>query len=274
MNIKLIIATIIVTVMVFSCSKKINEPAYNTAVLAPLSIEFDNIAAGQKLQLNTTDYRYRNALGESYNVQVLQYFISNIKVHKADGTTYTVPQDSSYFLINEKHPESRFARVKVPEGDYTKITFTLGVDSVRNTMDISKRTGVLDPAGSMENSMYWTWNSGYIFFKMEGYSPVAPTSQTSPNKFYYHIGGYGGYSALTPTINNIKTITKDLTQRGVAQVRKERNANVHFFVDVDKIFSGKNKVSIATHYSVMFSEYSVNIADNFQEMFTHDHTEN
>jgi len=35
--------------------------------------------------------------------------------------------------------------------------------------------------------MFWTWNSGYIFFKLEGNSPVS----TQPNgKIEYHIGGF------------------------------------------------------------------------------------
>ena len=65
-------------------------------------------------------------------------------------------------------------------------------------MDVSQRTGVLDPSGAGAD-MYWTWNSGYIFFKMEGTSPAATGMG---NSFMYHIGGFGGYSA--PTINNIK----------------------------------------------------------------------
>ncbi|HTG55921.1 MAG TPA: MbnP family protein [Niabella sp.] len=253
-----------------SCKKNISEPEFNQDNLAPLSVEFDNIVGGQNLILNTSNYK--NSTGETYNIQLLQYFISNIIVYKANGTSYTVPQDSSYFLINETNPDSRFARVNVPEGDYTKITFTLGVDSLRSTMDISKRTGVLNPAGGMESGMYWGWNSGYIFFKMEGVSPQAPLDPTGVNKYRYHIGGFGGYSA--PTLNNIKTITADLTARGIAQVRKNRRANIHFFVDIEKVLSGTNSISIAANPQVMFSDYSVTIANNFTNMFTHDHTEN
>lgn len=253
-----------------ACKKDISEPEFNRDNLAPLSVEFDNIVSGQNLILNSTNYK--NSTGETYNIQLLQYFISNIIVTKADGTSYTVPQDSSYFLINEASPDSRFARVKVPEGDYTKVRFTLGVDSLRSTMDVSKRTGVLDPAGGMESGMYWGWNSGYIFFKMEGISPQAPLDPTGTNKYRFHIGGFGGYSA--PTINNIKVITTDLTARGMAQVRKNRNANIHFFVDIDKVLSGPNPVSIAANPQVMFSDFSVKVANNFTAMFTHDHTEN
>ncbi len=253
-----------------SCRKNPTEPGFNPENLAPLSIEFDNIVGGQNLILNNVNFT--NASGEVYNIQVLQYYISNIQVAKADGTVYTVPQDSSYFLIKESEPDTRFARVKVPEGDYTRVTFTLGVDSLRSTMDISKRTGVLDPAGGMDNGMYWGWNPGYIFLKMEGISPAAPVDPTGVRKYRYHIGGFGGYSA--PTINNIKTVTADLTSRGIAQVRKGRNANIHFFVDIDKVLSGSTTISIAERPQVMFSNFSVPVANNYATMFTHDHTEN
>ena len=35
--------------------------------------------------------------------------------------------------------------------------------------------------------MYWSWQSGYIHFKLEGTSPACPTRQ---NKFQIHVGGY------------------------------------------------------------------------------------
>jgi hypothetical protein len=43
--------------------------------------------------------------------------------------------------------------------------------------------GNLDPT----TGMYWTWQSGYINFKLEG---VASASPAKYNKFYWHIGGY------------------------------------------------------------------------------------
>jgi hypothetical protein len=203
---------------------------------------------------------------------LLKYIVSNFKIKKADGTSYTINQDSCYFLIKESDPSSRFAKLKVPEGDYTSLTFTLGVDSLRSTMDISKRTGALDPSGGMEDGMYWGWNSGYIFLKMEGTSAQAPVDPTGNRKYRYHIGGFGGYSA--PTINNIKSITIDLTARGIAQVRSNKQANIHLFADISKVLSGTTTVSIAANPQVMFSDYSVNIANNYATMFTHDHTEN
>jgi hypothetical protein len=266
-----IITSITVLVAIFfasSCKK--DSVAYQPDNLAPLSVEFDNIAGDQNLQLNTGSYQ--NAAGENFSVSLLQYFISNIKVTNTAGATYAVTQDSSYFLIKESDATTRFATVKVPEGEYSKLSFVLGVDSLRSTMDISKRTGVLDPTGGMEDGMYWTWNSGYIFFKMEGASAKVPVSVDANQKFRYHIGGFGGYSA--PSFNNIKTITIDLTAGGTAKARKDRNSNVHLMVDIMKVFNGSTTVSLANNSQVMFSDYSVNIANNYTAMFRHDHTEN
>lgn len=259
---------LIIFLFIFSACKK-DSIATDTS-RATLSIQFDNVAGDKNLQLNTGNYS--NEAGEQFNVSLLQYFISNIKVKTAAGVEYIVPQDSSYFLISESNPSTQFVKVKVPQGDYVSISFVLGVDSLRSTMDIDKRTGVLDPSGGHDDGMYWGWNSGYIFFRMEGIAPAAPVDPSGQRKFRYHIGGFGGYSA--PTINNIRTISVDLNAGGVAKVRAGRQPNIHLMVDILKVFNGTNKASIAANPTVMFSEFSGKIANNFSGMFYHDHTEN
>lgn len=257
--------------MLFGVRQKeesINLDSYQKWV--PLSISFSNVIGGQKLVLNKENYS--NAAGEQFNISTLQYFVSNIRLRRTDGTEYIVRQDSSYFLVNESNPASHSVRLKIPAGDYNRLTFVLGIDSLRNTMDISKRTGVLDPANAMDNGMYWGWNSGYIFFKMEGTSPQAKIDPTGQRKFRYHIGGFGGYSA--PTINNIKNISLDLVKGGIVQARSGKTATIQILADILKVFDGNTAVSIAAHPSVMFSEYSVNIANNYKNMFVHERTEN
>lgn len=266
---KLLISYLIAASMFSGCEKKTEAPE-DSAETAPLSIEFDNIVGGYNLQLTTGVYK--NAAGEEYTVNLLQYYISNISLKKADGSTYSIPQDSSYFLIREGADADRFAKTRVPVGDYTSVSFLLGVDSVRSTMGIDKRTGVLDPAGGMEDGMYWGWNPGYIFFKMEGISANVPVDPSGQRKYRYHIGGYGGYNVQN--INNIKSITLDLKAGGVAKVRNGREANIHLLVDIAKVFNGSTTISLASHPSVMFSEYSRLVANNYQQMFYHDHTEN
>jgi hypothetical protein len=256
----------ILPAILFTACKKDDTPAENIIIKAELSVEFDNIAGASDLQLNTGNYT--NASGETLTVTKLKYYVSNFVLTQTDGTVYTVPQDSCYFLIDEGDANTQRPVLKVPEGTYSTLSFVLGVDSLRSTKDISQRTGVLDPTAA-GGDMYWGWNSGYIFFKLEGTSPA---STSMGGSFMYHIGGFGGYSSAT--LNNIRTITLDLTTGGTAKVQRGKEAGIGLTVDVLKMFTGGTKVSIAANPTVMFSEYSVNIADNYPAMFRHDHTEN
>lgn len=267
---------VVLLCLVFTGCKK-DKVNIDATKKAAFSIEFDNIVGEETLGFEPREYT--NAKGEKFRIKLLQYFISNIELYKADGTKYTVPQEESYFLINGADRTRRFATVNIPEGDYTKVSFLVGVDSLRNTMPVEKRTGVLSfnpEEGHEGGGMYWGWNSGYIFFKFEGYCDLISDNQqgdpTGNKQFKYHIGGFGGYSA--PTFNNIKKVTVDLNLAGIAQVREGFRSNVHLFVDIMKVFNGPHTFSIKEHPNVMFSEYSVNIANNFPSMFSHDHTEN
>ncbi len=257
---------IIATATLFTACKKDKAPEYNTNAKGELSVEFDNIAGSSDLQLNTATYT--NAVGESFKVTKLKYYVSNFVLTNTNGATYTVPQDSCYFLIDESDAATHEPVLRVPEGEYKTITFTVGVDSLRNTKDISERTGVLDPAGAAAD-MYWGWNSGYIFLKFEGTSPAITSTG---NTFMYHIGGFGGYS--TPTANNLKVITLDLSARGTAKVKQSKGANIHLMVDVLKIINGTTNVSFATTEMIHSIAPGVPLANNYASMFTHDHTEN
>ncbi len=271
---------LLLVLFLMSCGKKeIPTPDFDVNRRAPLSIEFDAIVGDRTLVFNQPANPYQTASGEEFSLSKLQFFISNVSLETTDGHRYVVPQDSSYFLVNGADRSSRFARMNVPLGEYRTLTFLLGVDSLRSTMPIEQRTGVLDPAlggGDHSSGMYWGWNSGYIFFKMEGNAPsISDDSQGDPTgkkQFRYHIGGFGGYSSAT--INNLKTIRIDLTKGGLAYVRPGRSSNIHLFVDVAQVFDGKKPFSIAQHPSVMFSAFSTTVADNFERMFRHDHTEN
>jgi len=260
-------------IFLFLASCKKDSPAtFNSNVNGPLSVEFDNVVGTTAdLKLNNSSY-YINANGDSLKVTKLKYYVSNFIFTKVDGSTYTIPQDSSYHLIIEGDSATYDPEFSLPEGEYSKVCFVLGVDSLRNTMDVSKRTGDLDVTDSAVSDMYWSWNSGYIFYKLEGTSPQVPSMGMMGKTFMYHIGLFGGKTS--PTINNIKTVTLDLSQRGNAQVKAGKETNIHLMVDVLKMFSGNTTISIAAHPMVVSDAYSATIANNLVGMFRHDHTEN
>lgn len=240
---------------------KAQGPAVNTPGTASLQIEFENYIGSDRLQLNTGTYT--NASGEQFSVTLLNYYISNIRLNRADGTLYTVPRDSSYFLIKAENPAQNILLKGIPAGTYTGISFILGIDSAKCTTPVADRTGVLDPAGGAAG-MYWGWNSGYIFVKMEGPSAVATSGD---KKFRYHIGGFGGFQS--PTLNNIKEVHIDFPAAQLLQVQSQDNAARLFLkADASKVMNGTTNVSIAAKTTVMFAPYSVNIANNYASMFS------
>lgn len=257
---KYLILALLVAPAFLACNKS-NAPEYNSSVKAPLSVEFDNIAGSSDLKLNTG--AYTTAAGETIKITKFKYYVSNFMLTNTDGAIYTVPQDSCYFLIDEADHNSIEPVIQVPEGEYKTLQFTVGVDSLRNTMDISKRTGVLDPTGAASD-MYWGWNSGYIFLKVEGNSGAT--------QFQYHVGGFGGYSSPTP--NNLKTITLDLSARGNPKVKAGKETNIHLFVDALKVFTGTSNLSVASLPMIHSAAPGVPVANNYAAMFRHDHTEN
>ena len=154
-------AMIILLLTITGACSKTEAPTPDEEKTGQFSIEFDNIMGEETLSFEPRVYK--NAKGESFRIKLLQYFISNIKLYKADGSSYTVPQDDSYFLVNAADRTTRFTKVKVPEGNYEKVEFVIGVDSARSSMPVEKRTGVLSfnpEEGHEGGGMYWGWNSG------------------------------------------------------------------------------------------------------------------
>lgn len=260
--------TLIVGLTLWTVSCKTSDPAPETG---PFQVQLDNVAGKQDLVLGTGSYT--NGSGETFSVTTLNYYLSNFRFKRTDGSEYVVPQDSSYFLVKESDKASQLLTFrKVPAGAYSAVTFTIGVDSLRSTMDISRRTGVLDPAGSATaaNDMYWEWNSGYIFLKLEGLSLSAPVDATGLNTFRYHIGFFGGLTAKT--INNLKTVTLSL-DTAPAVVSKNNGPQVVLKGDVLKLFDGSAAhLSIAQYPEVMVTPYSATIANNYSQMFRYDRT--
>lgn len=109
---------------------------------------------------------------DSLKITTCRFYISNIQLLNNNQSVYS-----------DKHPRlidlSEINEVRLTLGDdvkFDEIRFGLGIDSITNSE--ARIEGDLDPV----NGMYWTWNSGFINFKLEGtYNHTA---------FEYHIGGY------------------------------------------------------------------------------------
>jgi hypothetical protein len=211
---------------------------------AELLISFQHTANGKPLVLK--DSSFTNAFGEQYQVTRLKYYISNIRL---DGD-HNPAQNHNVFLIDAA--SSAAILLKVAEGSYNTLHFTLGVDSIFNCS--GAQDGALDPL----NGMFWTWNTGYIFFKLEGYSPA---STADLNRIEHHIGGYQGPYRAQRTVS-LKLEKPLLVKENVSQ-------QVNLQLDLDKYWQAVRPVKIAEHSLVMSpGALASSAADNFSSMFS------
>ncbi|HQX31847.1 MAG TPA: hypothetical protein PLE71_17710, partial [Flavobacteriales bacterium] len=140
------------------------------------SLGFVPVLEDEGLQLNKDRLL---ADGRSLTIETFKFFIGHATLFSRGQIVF---HDSAYHLIDATDPESLNILLKATQKlKFDSVSFTLGVDSI--TSVFGAFGGDLDPT----NGMYWTWNSGYINFKLEGTSPVCNTTK---NAFNFHLGGY------------------------------------------------------------------------------------
>ncbi len=225
-----------------------------------VDIEFENVVGSKSLELNSTT-PYTTPAGDQFTVTTFRYYISNIKLKKADGTEHVQPE--SYYLIKQEDAASHKISIpNIPAGDYNSLTFTIGVDSARNVVLNST------PLALAPSDMYWSWNTGYIFMKLEGRSPQAPnpTGAVAGGPLIYHVGGFKKGQ------NAVHTVTPNLNG-SLVQVRASRTPEIHIKADVLKMFSGSTTIRMSQMNTIhMPGANAVTMSANYAAgMFTVDH---
>jgi len=264
-NLRSLFILLAATFILVSCKKDddMTEPLPDDG-FGILELDFDHMFGNKSLEFGTA---YTNAAGEQMTFTMFKYFVTNLQLVKEDNSVYEIPAAHRNHIVDHANVDSRLIKIPdVPTGTYKSVRFTLGVDSITNTLPAEQRTGVFDVAGAAQG-MYWSWNSGYIFVKVEGNSPASPEEG---GRFRFHIGGFGGYSS--PTINNIKTI--ELARPGglTFSIMKGKVRNLHNKVDLKEMFQNPETVSVATNSTTMFNPFSVKVAENYSKnMFKLDH---
>lgn len=239
---------------IISCKK---DPPKEEPVVeyGSVSIEFENMVGDSTLLLNAP-YNY-TINGDTFDVSMFKYYISNVKLISASGT-FVEPE--SYHLIDQSVSGSlTFDIDNIPVGDYTGISFMIGVDSARNVS--GAQTGALDPA----NGMFWSWSSGYIMAKFEG---TSPQSGGASHNLIYHVGGFSGVNSVLKTVSPSFNGAK-------ATVTKNTTPEIHIATDLAEWFVSPTNIDFATTHTVhMPGATAKTVADNYADMFSVEHIHN
>jgi len=224
------------------CSSQAHHPVVKKGAL---TIRFVNTV--QSNPLVPDSMVYQNAFGEAYRITKLKYYISNVSVN---NNQHAFAEPNSYHLIDAGDTATLHFSFNAPVNNYSSISFMIGVDSIKNVS--GAQSGALDPV----HGMFWTWNSGYVMFKLEGNSPV---STLINNRIEYHIGGFTGPDNVLQVVSLPLSLT---VQEGTDNV-------IVIEAAIDKLWQGAGDIKIATTPATMApGALAKKIAANYSKMFT------
>ncbi len=178
MHIYILIALACLVTLFHSCKK--NDEPETTSVIFNLKYAVDDVA----LLFDTLFYV--NDAGNEYSVTRLQYYLSGIRFTGADAF-----QSNEIFYVDARiNAYNSITIENVPQGDYTGISFFIGLSAVQNLTDALPNT-------SENLAMAWPdmMGGGYHFLKLEGHHK---TAATQPTGYAVHLG------------NNMSLVTCDL----------------------------------------------------------------
>jgi hypothetical protein len=213
----------------------------------PVKISLTHRSGAELLQLGK---EITNPHGEPLSITTFAYYISHFALTDASGTKVVLPV--SYYFVDEKSSTTKTITFEAPAGTYQSLELLIGVDSTRNVSGV--QSGALDPA----NGMFWSWNTGYIFAKMEGKSPLS----TAPlQNVTYHIGGFKQAESALQTVTLPFPQPLRVQAAGVATIEMEANTLAWF--------QGASNVKIAEHaFTMTPGPLAQRIASNYARMFS------
>ena len=204
------------------------------------TLQFSLTFNGETLEMGKN--YYLPSIKDSIEFEAFRFYISDLQFATKEEVLTSI--EKKYWLIDAENSESLkeiFTTDFSSKTTFKKLQFKLGIDSTTNVSGAFG--GDLDPT----NGMYWTWQSGYINFKLEGISKVCPSRK---NRFQFHIGGY---QSPFNTLQKVELETSDTN-------------DIEVNIAIDQLLS---QVNLAENYQIMQpNQEAIEMAKLISSIFT------
>ena len=192
-----------------------------------LNFLFNHTVNGDQVQFE--DIKYQNAAGNTYSVETLKYFVSDITLYAEDGSG--IRFDAAHYVDARDNATLTFKPgVGVPLNNYNKLSFIYGLDENKNV------------SGSFpnppESNMEWppAMGGGYHYMKLEGKFDSTGTVKN----YQAHTG---------PTMGNQYYIEVMLEQDPFSCDCE--SVDVTFSMDINKWWQGPNTLDLNDMSAIM-----------------------
>jgi len=165
---------LVLTSALFSCKKDV-APVEEKG---KLKLQFTFAVDENPFQVD--EMIYTNAAGNLYEVNEIQFFISDIILYKKDGDSVIIKDNNSIHYVDYAIPSTLTWNIadELPQGDYSSIAFTFGLSPEKNVSN----TFVNPP----ESNMAWplVLGGGYHYMMINGKWRTDETNSV----FHFHTG--------------------------------------------------------------------------------------
>lgn len=132
------------------------------ALAAPVELKVSLRVGDQPLQWNQI---YQTSQGQRYQIDLLKFYISELALVRPDGREVRVNElVLAEFKRGTPTQGVSVMKINVPAGQYRGLRFNVGVPRELNHLDAGTQQLPL----GVNSGMYWAWNPGYIFYRLEG----------------------------------------------------------------------------------------------------------
>ncbi|MEZ4825922.1 MAG: MbnP family protein [Bacteroidia bacterium] len=210
-------------------------------VFPMLTLHFHSMVGDEAFAYNTT----YTVNGVAMSFSTAQFYVSGVRVG-GDGVFDT--NEDKYLLV--KADQSVYEVGEITTGHKHMLMFNVGVDSAANHADPTTYEST-HPLAPQSPNMHWSWNSGYIFVRVEGL--VDTDGNGTPDaEFLFHIGTDAKRTPIALTAH-----------KEVAAV----DETIHMEVDFAKLFTGIDlKTDRTTHTGdnpTLAAKFVANLPDIF-----------
>lgn len=173
-----LLATVLLGVL--SCKKESEDNPGNQPK-GYISLRFEHMVDGSKLMVDTL--MYWNEAGNHYLINEIQYFISDLTLHRSDGDDILIHEWKDIHYVDTDLPSTHNWDIidGIPAGQYDSVSFIFGISEEKNQSFM-----FVNPP---ESFMFWPeyLGGGYHYMKLNG-KWVNKDQITEPFDFHLGIG--------------------------------------------------------------------------------------
>jgi len=184
-----------------------------------------------------------------YWFTTLKFYLSNIQADYGTDEQRELADVAIFdFEPNQSTGIRDEIRISIPIGSYTGISYDAGVREDLNGMDPATFSN--DHPLSINNTMYWSWSTQYIFTKIEGF-----VDDAGANKAWFV------HSGLNENYMPGKEVSKAFT------ITSGGTTTVELILDLDQVLEAPNTIDLVTDGQTHTTDNMV-LAKEYQENFS------